>query len=116
MATTALTHRRLLIALAVAVLSTAESSRAVTADVPQPAVIVLASRVLDVKSGHYLQAAAVLIVGERIENVGPAQTVIAHAAAGAVVINLHDATILPGLIDCHTRLMARIPEEENATT
>lgn len=79
-----------------------------------PKVIVLAAQVLDVRSGHYVQNAAVYIVGDHIENMGPAQTVIAHAPTDATVIDLHNATVLPGLIDCHTHLMARIPEGDNA--
>ena len=99
---------------AVAVLAAGTVARSQAADPPMPRKIVLAAQVLDVRSGRYLRDAAVYIEGEHIEAIGPAQTVLAHAAADATLINLHDATVLPGLIDCHTHLMARIPEGENA--
>src|SRR2546422_8079490 len=42
--------------------------------------------------------------GDRVKETGPAATVAAHAAAGARVIDLGAATVLPGLIDCHTHI------------
>ena len=45
----------------------------------------------------------VLVEGERIKMVGPAATV--HAPDGARVIDLPDATLLPGLIDAHSHLL-----------
>jgi len=75
--------------------------------------IIVAAKVLDVRSGRYLQDAAVYVEGERITSVGPRQTVVAHAPEGTTVIDLHNATVLPGLIDCHTHLMARVPDGEN---
>src|SRR5579862_6740939 len=78
---------------------------------PLPRVVVIASKILDVRTGHYLNDAAIYIAGERVQAVGPAQTVLASAKADSpAVIDLHGATVLPGLIDCHTHLMARIPE------
>jgi imidazolonepropionase-like amidohydrolase len=46
---------------------------------------------------------AILIEGDRIKEVGSAQ-VMASRAAGAEVIDLSNATVLPGLIDAHTHL------------
>lgn len=48
-----------------------------------------------------------LIEDERIVKVGPAAQV--EAPADAKTIDLGGKTVLPGLIDCHTHLMARIP-------
>jgi imidazolonepropionase-like amidohydrolase len=82
--------------------------------VAAPRMIVKAAQVLDVRSGKYVRDAAIYIEGERIANIGPAQMVIGQASADTKVIDLHNATVLPGLIDCHTHLMARIPHGDNA--
>lgn len=69
-----------------------------------------AERILDVGTGRYLESAAILIDGDRIKEVGPARDVEAHAPRGTAVIDFGSATVLPGLADCHTHLMARIPD------
>ena len=79
---------------------------------PQQAlsVIVKAGKMLDVRKGAYLDNSAIWIEGEHIKEVGRASDVVAHAPKEAKIIDLGHATILPGLIDCHTHIMARIPE------
>jgi len=57
---------------------------------------------VDVRSGRVLTDQAILIEGDRIRQVGSAQSI--QAPAGARVIDLSNATVLPGLIDCHTHL------------
>jgi imidazolonepropionase-like amidohydrolase len=99
---------------ATAALTLTAIARADTIETPATQVIVIAAQILDVRSGRYLRDAAVFIEGERIEAVGPAESVIAQAPKNTKVIDLHNATLLPGLIDCHTHLMARIPQIENA--
>ncbi|SRR5579864_8466236 len=66
---------------------------------PAPAVI-KAGRILDVVTGRYLEHQAILIEG-RIKEVGPWDQVMAHAPSSATQIDLSQATVLPGLIDCH---------------
>ena len=73
----------------------------------QNIVLVKAARLLDVSAGRYIENAAVLIEGERIQEVGPAAQLQSHAPKSAKIIDLPGATLLPGLIDCHTHLMAR---------
>ena len=73
----------------------------------KPAIIVTAARMLDVRRGVYIQRAAVLISGDRIQEAGTLHDVLAHAPKGVKQIDLGQATLLPGLIDCHTHLMAR---------
>jgi imidazolonepropionase-like amidohydrolase len=79
---------------------------------PQPT-LVKAARVLDVIQGNYIEDAGLWIEGERIKEVGRFSEVKAHAPKEARVIDLSRFTVLPGLIDCHTHIMARIPEGEN---
>jgi len=77
----------------------------------KPVVTLLkAGRALDVRSGRYLESPGILIEGDRIKEVGPAADIQARAPKGAAVIDLGRATVLPGLVDCHTHLMARIPD------
>jgi len=63
---------------------------------------VRAGRMFDPKSGQMLANQVVLIQGERITAVGPAASVA--IPAGAKVIDLSQATVLPGLIDGHVHL------------
>ena len=69
--------------------------------VPQ-AVAVRAGRLFDSKSGQELTNQVVLITGDRITDVGPEDRV--KIPAGAQVIDLSQATVLPGLIDGHTHI------------
>ena len=76
-------------------------------------VVVKAAKLLDVRQGTYIENAALWIEGERIRETGRASEVQAHAPKNARVIDLGRATLLPGLIDCHTHIMGRIPEGED---
>jgi imidazolonepropionase-like amidohydrolase len=64
-------------------------------------VAIRCGKLLDVKSGSLIQNAIILIEGERIKEVGPNVTI----PTGAQIIDLSTATVLPGLIDCHTHLL-----------
>jgi imidazolonepropionase-like amidohydrolase len=74
---------------------------------PSKVIAVRASRMLDVKSGSDVPNAVVLIQDDKITAAGTSLKI----PAGAEVVNLGDATLLPGLIDCHTHLMARMSDE-----
>ena len=79
-----------------------------------PTTIVLkAARLLDVRKGVYIENAAILIEGETIKEVGPAAEIESHAPNNAKRVDLGPATVLPGLIDCHTHIMARIPKGDD---
>jgi len=69
-------------------------------------VLIKAGKLLDPKSGLELTDQDILIEGERIKEVGPATVVAPHASKTALVIDLSKATVLPGLIDCHTHLLS----------
>jgi imidazolonepropionase-like amidohydrolase len=80
---------------------------------PEPVSIVIqAARLLDVRAGKYIENAAVWIEGETIKEVGKSADVASHAPKDARRINLGRSTLLPGLIDCHTHIMARIDETQ----
>ena len=80
---------------------------------PPTSVVVKAGRLLDVSKGSYIENAAVWIEGERIKEVGRASDVELHAPKNAKRIDLGRATVLPGLIDCHTHIMARIENTDD---
>ena len=65
------------------------------------------------RKGIYIESAAVWIEGERIKEVGRASDVEPHAPKKAKRIDLGRATVLPGLIDCHTHIMARIQNTDD---
>jgi imidazolonepropionase-like amidohydrolase len=68
-----------------------------------PLVLVKAARILDVRTGKYVADHGVLIEGERIKAVGPAAA-LAGQNKDVKLIDLGSATLLPGLIDCHTHV------------
>ena len=83
---------------------------------PISASVVKAEKLLDVRGGHYIEKAAIWIEGDRIKEVGSASQVQSHAPKDAKVIDLGSATLLPGLIDCHTHIMARMADTDDGYT
>jgi len=69
--------------------------------------LVKAGRLLDVRKGSYIENAGIWIERGRIREVGLAAEVEALAPKNAEIVDLSRATVLPGLIDCHTHLLAR---------
>jgi imidazolonepropionase-like amidohydrolase len=79
---------------------------------PPRAIAVRAGRMFDSKTGQMLANQVVLLFGERITAVGPEAQV--KIPAGAQVIDLSQATVLPGLIDGHTHMFN--PRKPGGTT
>lgn len=68
------------------------------------ATLLKVGRLLDVRTGAYLLNQGVLVAEGRIRQVGKFETVKRSAPKGVKVIDLGRATVLPGLIDCHSHL------------
>src|SRR6202051_4702729 len=89
-----------LLSVVVFVLATVLSAQA------QQVTAVRAGKMFDPKSGTNLSNQVVLITGDKITEVGPADKV--KIPAGVKVIDLSQATVLPGLIDGHVHLTTEV--------
>lgn len=68
---------------------------------PAPAIVVRAGKLFDAAGARMLDRPVVVIRGNKIESVSFGD---AAPVSGATVIDLGDATLLPGFIDVHTHL------------
>ena len=75
------------------------------------AIVLHAARLLDVRNGRVIKPGEVLVLGERIMEVGSA---VKHPA-GAEIIDLGDRTLMPGLIDAHVHLFLHPGAEDLQT-
>ncbi len=78
---------------------------------PKHPIVLHAARMLDVANGKVVSPGEVLVEGDRITAAG---TSVTHPA-GAEVIDLGDATLMPGLIDVHTHLFLHPGAEDLQT-
>ena len=83
----------------IAVLSTQDTSAEDTK--PSQTVIVRAGRLFDPQAGRMLDRPVIVIVGNKITSVASGNP---PSISGATLIDLGDATLLPGFIDVHTHL------------
>lgn len=72
---------------------------------PKQIVFVKAGRLIDTRSGTVLTNQGILIEGERITAVGALSDIQRQVPANAKTIDLSNATVLPGLADCHTHVL-----------
>jgi imidazolonepropionase-like amidohydrolase len=75
---------------------------ALAAAPPETVTLIRAGVLIDGTTAEPRRDQAILVRGRRIERVGPVAEVT--APAGATVVDLSHATVLPGLIDSHTHL------------
>ena len=79
-------------------------------------VVLKAARVIDGTGAAAIPNGVVVILDDKIMAVGPASTV--RVPSGAKVIDLGDATLMPGFIDGHTHIIGRVlgdPEAGGST-
>ncbi|SFS17269.1 Imidazolonepropionase [Granulicella pectinivorans] len=79
---------------------------------PESAVVLHAARLLDVREGKVIAPGEVLVVGDRIVEVG---TKVKRPAGKVQVIDLGDRTLMPGLIDAHVHLFLHPGAEDLQT-
>ena len=87
-------RKALLLALVVASLPT------FAAEASPPAYVLRAQRLYDPRSGRTVSPGQVVVVGGKVQAVGASAAV----PAGAQVVDLGDATLLPGFMDAHTHV------------
>ena len=71
---------------------------------PLPLVLVKAAHWVDPTAGVVRENQAILIEGDKVKQAGSAADLTKALAPGVRVIDLGNATVLPGLIDCHTHI------------
>src|SRR5436853_2638892 len=100
--------KRLLLCVFAAIFSTLSFAQQPLKPAAKPApkmVYIRAGRLFDARSDNVSQNMLIVVQDDRIQSVAPASSV--SIPAGATVIDLSKATVLPGLIDCHTHLGSR---------
>ncbi len=68
-------------------------------------VFIKAGHLVDTNNGRVLDNQGILIEGNRIKVVGSVADIQKQVPAGAKTIDLSNATVLPGLADCHTHVL-----------
>lgn len=80
-------------------------AQSVRGEKEKPLVFIKAGRMIDVRAGRVLENQGILIEGDRIKAIGPLDAKLSPIPPGARVIDLSNATVLPGLSDCHTHIL-----------
>jgi imidazolonepropionase-like amidohydrolase len=107
-----LMRQMLIFIVALGLLSSSSVAQFRLQDSPPPTPkLIKAGRILDVTSGKYILNQGILTEDERIKEVGPWEQVQSHAPKGVITIDLGQATVLPGLTDCHSHLLVSMPPQ-----
>jgi imidazolonepropionase-like amidohydrolase len=72
---------------------------------PSKSTLIKAGRLIDVRANRVLTDRAILVMGERITAVGERGEVEKAVPKDTTVVDLSNATVLAGLIDCHTHVL-----------
>ncbi len=78
-------------------------------------VVIRAAQIIDGRGGEPIRNGAIVVTDDKIVAIGPSASIA--VPAGARVIDLGDATLMPGFIDAHTHIIGRVlgdPEGSNA--
>ncbi len=86
------------------ILASGLPARADEAPKPQPVTLIKAAHIVDTAAGVVRDNQALVIEGDKIKSVGPTANLSTSLLPETRVIDLGNATILPGLIDCHTHI------------
>ncbi len=77
--------------------------------------IIRAAHLIDVRDGRVLDNQAVVVEGDLIRQVGAAASIPPELSRDVKVIDLGNATLLPGLIDCHDHILGN-PKDDSPTS
>lgn len=77
---------------------------------PPTIVAIRAGRLIDVENGRVLTNQLIIVENDRIKSVGPDSKI----PDGATVIDLSNATVIPGFIDTHTHLTGNMSDGAGA--
>lgn len=93
------------IALAVSLLTITPLDAQTPSPSPSPSPIAIrAGRLLDVKTGKIQKDVFILIENHRIKSIG------SEAPAGVRVIDLSNAFVMPGMVDCHAHILGDLAD------
>ena len=96
-----------IVLISAAALCATVSLSAQTATPAPTSVVLRVGKLLDVKTGNTLTNQAIVIEGDKIKSVGAVDEIMKSPPVGAEIIDLGKATVLPGLIDCHTHVVSQ---------
>lgn len=68
-------------------------------------VFIKAGHLIDTRNGRILDNQGILVEGNRIKAVGAIADIEKQVPSGAKIVDLSNATVLPGLADCHTHIL-----------